>query len=272
MSRNGSGVYSRISPPGTGGYVSGDIIDPSIVNNEIDDIGDEITNSIDKGGRTTPTANLPMGGFRHTGVGNGSARNDYASVAQLQDGGVLVGSAVAEFGSATCTLTPAITSYVNGQKFRLKWFVDAGGASNLNINGVGIKNIVKYQNGSTTSLRSDDIKNSTWVDITYDSTLDAFVIANLNHNYVTPKAVAYVASTGSIIRSHNVSTVSKASTGTYNITLSNTVGLSTDLMAFVTTDDQAVGAWFPNGAGVVTVKTRTNAGTPIDSDFAVMVF
>ena len=47
------------------------------------DIYTELTNSIDKGGRTTPTANLPMGGFKFTGLAAGSAAGDSARYDEL---------------------------------------------------------------------------------------------------------------------------------------------------------------------------------------------
>lgn len=68
MPRNASGTASRVTPPGAAGYQPGNVILASEVNGEINDIYTELTNSIDKSGRTTPTANLPMGNFTHTGL------------------------------------------------------------------------------------------------------------------------------------------------------------------------------------------------------------
>lgn len=82
MSRDANGSYSRVNPPGASGYQPLTVIKATEVNSEINDLGQEITNSIDKGGRTTPTANLPMGGFKHTGAGQGSASGDYVEYLQ----------------------------------------------------------------------------------------------------------------------------------------------------------------------------------------------
>lgn len=70
MSRDSSGTYSL---PAGNPVVSGTTVSTSWANNTLSDIADELTNSLDKGGRTTPTANLPMGGFKFTGLAAGSA-------------------------------------------------------------------------------------------------------------------------------------------------------------------------------------------------------
>ncbi len=72
-------------------------------------------NCLTRDGQGGPTANLPMGGFRHTGTGIGVARTDYAQLSQAQDG--LIGWST-DTGSATAyaiTLTPAITVLNDGQ-------------------------------------------------------------------------------------------------------------------------------------------------------------
>ena len=112
MARNGStGLYSRVSGP----YSYNTIIDQVAVNAELDDIATALTNSLTKNGETTATANQPMGTYRHTGVGNGVARTDYAAMGQLQDG---TANWVAGGGTAdaiTATYAPVITTLVDGQ-------------------------------------------------------------------------------------------------------------------------------------------------------------
>ena len=51
-----------------------------------DDFTGGINNCIAKDGQNTPIANLPMGGFKHTGVANASSNDEYTSQGQLQDG------------------------------------------------------------------------------------------------------------------------------------------------------------------------------------------
>jgi len=50
------------------------------------DFRDGINDTINKAGQNTPTANLPMGGFKHTGVANAAASAEYAAYGQVQAG------------------------------------------------------------------------------------------------------------------------------------------------------------------------------------------
>ncbi len=111
MARNGSGTYSRAVSP----YVYNTVISQDDVNAEMNDIAAALTASIAKDGQTVPTANLPMGTYRHTGVGNGSARTDYAAMGQVQDGKVnwVDGGGTAD--AITATYSPSITALVDGQ-------------------------------------------------------------------------------------------------------------------------------------------------------------
>lgn len=79
MPRNGSGAYSRA----VSAYVYNTIISQTDVNAEMDDIATALTASLAKDGQTTPTANLPMGGFKLTGLAAGSAAGDSLRYEQL---------------------------------------------------------------------------------------------------------------------------------------------------------------------------------------------
>lgn len=72
MPRN-SGTYSA---PAGQPVANGDIIDATVHNNLITDIGNEITNSIPRDGTAPPTANIPMGNYKHTGLAAGTANGD----------------------------------------------------------------------------------------------------------------------------------------------------------------------------------------------------
>lgn len=64
------------------------------------------------------------------------------------------------------TLTPAITAYAEGQKFIFKANTANTGASTLNVNGLGAKNI--YKAGGTTE--TNDIASGSIVEVVYDGT------------------------------------------------------------------------------------------------------
>lgn len=164
MSRNGSGTYSL---PAGNPVVTGATISSTTHNNTMSDIATALTDSLAKDGQTTPTANLPMGGYRHTNVGDASARTDYAKVSQVQDGGYVSLSSVSGADTITAVCSPAISAYASGQSFK---FVSAGantGAVTLNINGLGAKSVTKE---GTTALAAGDIAAGAVVWVDYDGT------------------------------------------------------------------------------------------------------
>ena len=78
---------------------------------------------IHKGGYVEATADLPMGGQKHLNVDEGSMRNHYAALSQLQDDKVAYLPSTAVGGTAnaiTLTPTPEISAYAAGQRFRFK--------------------------------------------------------------------------------------------------------------------------------------------------------
>jgi hypothetical protein len=81
MPRNGAGLYNL---PTGNPVVTGTTITSTWANTTMSDIGAELTNSVPRDGQAPPTANLPMGNFKHTGVANGVATTDYAAYGQLQ--------------------------------------------------------------------------------------------------------------------------------------------------------------------------------------------
>jgi hypothetical protein len=113
-------------------------------------------NCLTRDGQGAATANLPMLGFRHTGVGNGQAATDYAALGQLQSGtGVnwTIGGGTAN--AITATYTPALASLVDGQLC----FVRATAANTtstptFNPNALGANTITK--NGGA-ALAAGDI-------------------------------------------------------------------------------------------------------------------
>jgi hypothetical protein len=116
MARDGAGNYSNPYP----NFVAGTTIESAQVDANNSDIATALTGSIAKDGQTVPTANLPMGGFKHTGVAVASARTDYARADQV------IGSVLdyaADTGTATAYAiapTPGISAYVVGQRFAFK--------------------------------------------------------------------------------------------------------------------------------------------------------
>jgi hypothetical protein len=90
-----SGTYSL---PAGQPVVTGTSISSSVFNTLTTDIANELTNSIPRDGTAPPTANLPMGNFKITGLANGTLSSDAATVGQLA--GVIA-------NAASVTSTPA---------------------------------------------------------------------------------------------------------------------------------------------------------------------
>jgi len=165
MARNGSGTYSL---PAGNPVVTGTTISSTWANNTLNDLGNAMTASLAYDGQTVPISNLPMGGYLHTGVANATARTNYASAAQVQDGTLTYLTSVSGTDTITATAPISMSAYVTGQTFR---FIAAGANATtgvtLNINSIGAKNITK--NG-TTALAIGDIVSGSIVEVTYDGT------------------------------------------------------------------------------------------------------
>lgn len=165
MSFNGSGTFNRvhnwIDDAANSIKIRADRMDA-----EFDGVATGLSTCITKDGQTTVAANLPMAGFRHTGVGSASARDHYGVVGQTQDGAYLHATSGGSTGAYTLTLAPAIAAYAAGQMFTFKANHASTSAATLNVNGVGAKAI--QQNGA--ALSYGEIQTNDVVVVVYDDT------------------------------------------------------------------------------------------------------
>jgi hypothetical protein len=164
MPRNGSGTYSL---PAGNPVVTGTTISSTWANDTLSDLATGLTNSLAKDGQTTPSANLPMGNFKLTGLGAGSAATDSANLGQIQAQAYVQLGSVSGTDTITATTNPVTAAYAAGQTFR---FVAANantGAVTININGIGAKSITKK---GATALAANDILANALYEITYDGT------------------------------------------------------------------------------------------------------
>lgn len=162
MPRSG-GTYSL---PAGNPVVSGATISSTTHNSTMTDIADALTASLAKDGQTVPTANLPMGGYRHTNVDDAGARTDYARADQVQDSALTYLTSVAGTNTITATAPLSLAAYTAGQRFT---FIPAGtntGATTLNVSSIGAKNI--YRNGA--ALAGGEIVSGSPVEVVYDGT------------------------------------------------------------------------------------------------------
>lgn len=181
MPRNASGVFSRIA-----GVFSGptswtnrrDSGDATIYAAEHDqhdqDIAEALTDSISASGLTTPSANLPMGGFRHTDVGNASTRDEYAVVKQIQDGGYIWGGTSTGAANAydiSANMTPTITVATPGMKVRFIAHQTNTGGSTITV-GSGAAGIhIRRMQAQGSQLLAGEIQSGQVVEAIYDGTV-----------------------------------------------------------------------------------------------------
>lgn len=166
MPFNGSGTYNPPSAP-TFPVYDGTTILASQHNDAVTDIATALTNCVTRDGQSSASANLPMGGNKHTNVAAGTQRTEYARLAEVQDGAPQWLTGVAGADTITATGGLGVAAYVAGQAFH---FLAAGtntGPATLNINGVAAKNILK-ENGA--ALEAGDISIGSVVTVVYSGT------------------------------------------------------------------------------------------------------
>lgn len=119
MPYNGSGAFTRVY-----NWVSDAAaaipITASRVDTEDDGFATGLSNAICRDGQSAITANLPMAGFRHTGVGNAVSRTDYPATGQIQDGGFVWIAAGGTADAITATYAPALTGLVDGMELKFR--------------------------------------------------------------------------------------------------------------------------------------------------------
>lgn len=143
MPWNGSGVFTR--QYGTTGWQTDAAAGVKIVANRHDsndgDLATGINTCLTKDGQNIPTANLPMGGFKHTGVAVAAALTDYLRASDAQNNTPTYLTTVAGTNTITAVAAYSMAAYATGQVF---WFIPANantGATTINVNGIGAKNI-----------------------------------------------------------------------------------------------------------------------------------
>lgn len=101
------------------------------------DVSTALSTAMFKDGQATPTANIPMGGFRLTGVGLSTAVTDAARVSQVQNSSYTSLTAVSGTNTVVGTATPTPAAYVVGQVFKGVAAATNTGATTLNISSLG---------------------------------------------------------------------------------------------------------------------------------------
>lgn len=178
MSYNGSGTF-QINTTGQP-VVAGTVISSTAFNALTSDLANGLSTAITKDGQTTVTNNIPMSGFKITGLGAATVGTDAVRYSQIQGG---ADKLVTVTGTDTLTgsMTPALTAYAAGNQFSFVVANTNTGAVTINIDGVGSKSITRT--GSTALVAGDLVANQVAL-IEYDGTrfqlLNGNSFTNLN--------------------------------------------------------------------------------------------
>jgi len=161
MPFNGSGTFSLVAG---NPVVTGTVISSTVQNNTTSDFATAFTNCVTRDGQSAALANLPMGGFKHTGAAVATAANQYLTYGQALNG--TTGTFAGAVTGVTDLTTTGNTILGNAQ------------ADTLN---VGNGDIIKDTSGNTGFGRSPLVKvdilgvnNST----TFSSNADLRVTSN----------------------------------------------------------------------------------------------
>lgn len=165
MAFNGSGIFARLYN-WVNDANAGIAIKSARMDAEDNGFATGLSNCICKDGQTTITANLPMAGFKHTGVGNATLVNHYAAAGQVQNGAFVNLGTSAGTNTATASATPTLTAYAAGQAFRFIVGVTCTSAVTLNIDGLGAKAVQKLG----AALVAGDLTANDAVEVFYDGT------------------------------------------------------------------------------------------------------
>lgn len=139
-----NGTFSLVSTVNP--VVTGTTITSTWANSTLSDIASGLSTAVLKNGTQTVTANIPMSGFKFTGLGLGTAAQDSVRMSQLQGNTANYLSSVAGTNTVTASATPTVTAYTQGQQFVLIPEHTNTGALTLNINSAGAKNV--YYSGA----------------------------------------------------------------------------------------------------------------------------
>lgn len=251
MSYNGAGTFVINS---TGQPVAaGTAITATAFNALTADLATGLSTAMCKDGQSTATANLPMGGFKLTGLGNGSAATDSVALGQLQG---LTASYLTVSGSTTITATasPTLTAYTAGQAF---WFKAAGTCSSsptINIDGLGAKNL---SNGA--SLAAGGLLSGLIYIIVYDGS--QFLVAN-------PSGIRTLTVTSSF-NSIGSTTIGDAAgdaltVNSSAITIPNGLSFDTDVLSIDAANNRV-------GVGTTTPSQLLSVSAPAASDAPLLL-
>lgn len=185
MAFNGSGTFVRLYNWVNDRNANVKIM-ASRMDAEMDGFATGLSNCITKDGQTTITANIPMSNFKFTSIGDSTARTQYPSTGQIQDGGLVYVGSISGTNTITGSLSPAITAYVTGAYYAFKVGTTNTASTTINLNSVGAKTI---KNMEGNSLSGGELVAGNLAVLYYDGT-------NMQLVSAVPREIQYNAQTG----------------------------------------------------------------------------
>jgi hypothetical protein len=230
MSYNGSGTFN-INTAGQP-VVTGTVITSTAFNLLTSDLATGLSTAMTKDGQTTATANIPMGTFKLTGLGAGTAATDSAQYGQLQAGATTIAT-VTGTDTLTGSLTPAIAAYATGNLFSFVAANTNTGAATINLNSLGAKSITKA--GSTALAAGDIVSNRIYL-IEYDGT--RFQLLNPTNVAVT--GIVPPTSGGTGIANNAASTLTISGNFASTLTVTGTTAITLPTSGTIATKSNAI--------------------------------
>jgi len=185
LSYNGSGTF-QINTSGQP-VVAGTVISSTAFNSLTSDLATGLSTAITKDGQTTVTANIPLAGFKITGLGAATVGTDAVRYSQIQSN---TDKLVTVSGTDTLTgsVTPALTAYAAGNLFSFVVANTNTTAVTINIDGVGSKAITRT--GSTPLVAGDMVAGQVAL-IEYDGTRFQLLNGNSFTNLLVSGTLTY---------------------------------------------------------------------------------
>ena len=157
---------------------AGNTIEASWANTTLNDIATALSTCVLKDGTQTLTANIPMGGFKLTGLAAGSSANDSVRMAQLQGGSVSYLTGTAGTNTITALGTPTVTALATGMRFT---FIPANSntaAATLQIDSTSALSIF----WNNVALIGGELQQNVPVTVLYDGTQYQLIASGAHAN------------------------------------------------------------------------------------------
>jgi microcystin-dependent protein len=160
------------------------------------DIADGLNQALLKDGGNTATANIPMGGFRFTNLGDAAALTQALTAKQHINNAGQYCSVGGTANVITLSTGFSTSAYAAGQTFSFKVGTTNTGAVTVNVDSLGAKSLVRAD-GSNTALQAGDLVSGALVEIQYDGT--RFQLRGPSTTATSADVLARIVKTGTIV-------------------------------------------------------------------------